>query len=93
MKKFIEGLSYAYNRNIGWQDRTIRSVIGVICLIGAIYYASINLTYSLVFGILAIAQFGTVFSAKCIICYFAGVCTIDSKEKKKLDAKGIAYKA
>lgn len=91
MNRFIKGITYSYNRNIGWQDRTIRTIVGIIAIIGAIYYYKTNLLASILLGVLAIAQFGTVLSARCIICYFAGKCTIDNKEKKVLDAKAIQY--
>ena len=91
MNNLIKGITYSYNRNIGWQDRTIRTIVGIAATVGAIYFLSSNITYSILLGALAIAQFGTVFSARCIICYFTGQCTIDSKEKKSLQSKGINY--
>ncbi len=84
-------MTYSYNRNIGWQDRTIRIIVGVGATIGAIYFLKRNVTYSILLGVLAVAQFGTVLSARCIICYFTGQCTIDGKEKKSLQTKGINY--
>jgi len=65
--------------------------VGILAVIGAIYFFKTNLLASVLLGILAIAQFGTVLSARCIMCYFAGKCTIDSKEKKALQAKAIPY--
>jgi hypothetical protein len=91
MNNLIKGITYSYKRNIGWQDRTIRTIVGIAATVGAIYFLSSNITYSILLGVLAIAQFGTVFSARCIICYFTGQCTIDSKEKKSLQSKGINY--
>jgi len=91
MNSFIKGITYSYNRNIGWQDRTIRTIVGIGPTIGVIYFLKSNITYSILLGVLAIAQFGTVLSARCIICYFAGQCTIDNKEKKSLQSKGINY--
>ena len=91
MNKFIKGITYSYNRNIGWQDRTIRTIVGVLAIVGAIYFFKTNLLASILLGVLAIAQLGTVLSARCIICYFAGKCTIDNKEKKVLQAKAIPY--
>jgi hypothetical protein len=91
MNNLIKGITYSYNRNIGWQDRTIRTIVGIAATVGAIYFLSSKITYSILLGVLAIAQFGTVFSARCIICYFTGQCTIDSKEKKSLQSKGINY--
>jgi hypothetical protein len=91
MSNFIKGITYSYNRNIGWQDRTIRTIVGIGATIGAIYFFKSNITYAVLLGILAIAQFGTVLSARCIICYFTGQCSIDGKEKRNLEAKGINY--
>lgn len=87
----LKGITYSFNRNIGWQDRTIRTVIGIIATIGAIYFAKLNLTYTLLLSVFSIAQFGTVLSAKCIVCNFAGQCTIGTKEKKTLKMKEIEY--
>ncbi len=91
MNSFIKGITYSYNRNIGWQDRTIRTIVGIGAAIGAVYFLKSNSTYSILLGILAIAQFWTVLSARCIICYFTGQCTIDNKEKRSLQVQGIKY--
>lgn len=91
MDKFIKGISYSFNRNIGWQDRTIRTLIGISAIIGSLYFLKSNTTYSILLGVLAIAQLGTVFSARCIICYFTGLCTITVSEKNKLNKKEINY--
>jgi hypothetical protein len=91
MSNFWKGITYAYNRNIGWQDRTIRTIVGIAATVGAYYFASTNMTYTILLGVLAIAQFGTVLSARCIMCYFAGMCTIDSKERQSLKANGIPF--
>ena len=91
MNHLLKGITYSYNRNIGWQDRTIRTLVGIGATIATFYFFNHNLTYSVLFGVLAIAQFGTALSARCIMCYFAGLCTIDNKEKKNLDIKKIAY--
>ncbi|MEM6843093.1 MAG: DUF2892 domain-containing protein [Bacteroidota bacterium] len=91
MNRLVKGITYSYNRNIGWQDRTIRTVVGILAVVGAIHFFKINLLASILFGVLAVAQFGTVLSARCILCYFAGKCTIDAKEKQSLQAKNIPY--
>lgn len=91
MNKFIKGITYSYNRNIGWQDRTIRTIVGILATTGSVYLFRTNLLASILLGVLAFAQFGTVLSARCIMCYFAGKCTIDSKEKRALEAKAIPY--
>jgi hypothetical protein len=91
MNRFITGITYSYNRNIGWQDRTIRTILGILAIIGAIYFYKINVPASILLGVVAIAQLGTVISARCILCYFAEKCTIDNKERKTLQAKSIPY--
>jgi len=89
--KLLKGITYGFNRNIGIQDRIIRTLIGIIAMFGAIYFSSSNTTYSIGLGILAIAQFGTVLSSRCIMCYFLGACTIDNNEKKSLKNRGIKF--
>ncbi len=91
MNNLKRGISYSFNRNIGVMDRTIRTMVGIVAVVGAIYFASSNLLYTSLLGVLAIAQFGTVFSSRCILCYFTKQCTITENEKKILKAKGIKY--
>ncbi|WP_167852252.1 YgaP-like transmembrane domain [Hymenobacter elongatus] len=91
MNRFRTGITYAYRRNIGWQDRTIRTLLGVGATAGAVYFFQRNTPAALVLALFALAQFGTVFSARCIICYFAGQCTIDRREKSRLHAQGVPY--
>jgi hypothetical protein len=91
MADFIKGITYSYNRNIGWQDRTVRTIVGIAAIFGAIYFSKLNITYSVLLAVLAVAQIGTVISARCVICYFTGQCTIGSAEKRRLDAKGIKH--
>lgn len=38
MKKLIKGITFSYNRNIGWQDRVIRAIIGAGAAIGSVYF-------------------------------------------------------
>ncbi|MEA1787749.1 hypothetical protein U1E44_16755 [Arenibacter sp. GZD96] len=56
MNNLIKGITYSYNRNIGWQDRTIRTIIGIAATVGAIYFLSSNITYTL-----APNKFGVIF--------------------------------
>ncbi len=91
MNYILKGITYSYNRNIGWQDRTVRSLVGIGALVASVYLMNSNLLLSIGLATLFIAQLITVLSAKCIICYFAGVCTISINEKDSLDKKGIAY--
>jgi hypothetical protein len=50
MNNLIKGITYSYNRNIGWQDRTIRTIVGIAATVGAIYFLSSNITYSILLG-------------------------------------------
>ena len=93
MKKISKGFSCAFNRNIGWQDRTIRTIAGIAATVGAFYFYTSNTTASVILGVLAIAQGWTVLSARCIICYFIGQCTISSAEKTILESKGVKYES
>lgn len=89
MKKLLKGFSYAFDRNIGWQDRTIRTIVGIGAAFGAFYFLKSNSIAAISLTVLAIAQFWTVLSARCIICYFTGQCTISTKERNILLGKGI----
>lgn len=91
MNYFLKGITYSYHRNIGWQDRTVRIIVGILSTIGAVYFFNDKILYSILLSVFTIAQFGTVLSTKCIMCYFAGLCTIDVKERKNLDGRGIVY--
>lgn len=91
MSKLTTALSYAYDRNIGWQDRTLRTVAGVAAAAGAVYFWPERPLYTALLGVLAVAQAGTVLSARCILCYLADACTIDSRERSRLGSRGIPY--
>jgi Protein of unknown function (DUF2892) len=91
MKKILKGFSYAFRRNIGWQDRTIRTIMGIAATIIAVYFFKTNVAAAIVLAVFALAQFYTVLSAKCIMCYFMGQCTISPKEKNQLIKKGIDF--
>lgn len=91
MKKIFKGLSYSFYRNIGWQDRTIRTIIGISAIVGAFYFLKTNSDVAIGLSVLAVAQFWTVLSAKCIICFFMGRCTIGYKEKEDFKKKGLSY--
>jgi hypothetical protein len=91
MSKLLKGLTYSYNRNIGWQDRTIRTILGIIAGYGVIYFHSSNFVIALVLGVIFLAQLITVFSAKCMICYFMGASTITKAERKSLTSREIPF--
>jgi hypothetical protein len=90
MNKILNGLTYSYNRNIGWQDRIIRTSIGTLAAGGVIYFYTSNFTLTTILGVISLAQVITVISAKCMICYFTGTCTITSVEKASLHARGVS---
>ena len=89
MKKIFKGFSYSFLRNIGWQDRTIRTIVGIGATVGAFYFLKTNSIVAIALAVLAVAQFWTVLSARCIICFFIGQCTISTKERNQLSSKGI----
>ncbi len=91
MNYFIKGITYSSNRNIAWQDRTIRTIFGIAAIIGAVYFFRTNSVLAFALVVFALAQAWTVISAKCIVCYFIGQCTISKNEKKSLDSKGILH--
>jgi hypothetical protein len=65
--KILAGVTCSYKRNIGWQDRVIRTIFGVLSLAGAI--TSILRTSPSILGVLFMAQVVIVFSSRCPICY------------------------
>lgn len=89
MNNILKGLTYSYHRNIGWQDRTIRTIFGLLSLAGAIFFYKSNPGVAAACAVLVFAQGITVLSSRCMICYFLGRCTITTSEKKSLDARGI----
>jgi hypothetical protein len=91
MSKILKGLTYSYNRNIGWQDRIIRTFVGILAIAGAIYFYPSNFAFFSILAGVVLAQIITVFSARCMICYFMDRCTITGAEKESLRAKGVLY--
>jgi hypothetical protein len=91
MPKILKGVTYAYQRNIGWQDRTVRAILGTMALIGAIHFYPQDVITSAVLALLFLAQVVTVLFSRCMICYFMGACTITASEKRALKAKGSGY--
>jgi hypothetical protein len=91
MNYLLKGITYSYNRNIGWLDRTVRSSVGAMAFVGSVYFMDSNLMAATGLALLFIAQLVTVLTAKCILCFFMGVCTITQREKRSLDERGISY--
>ncbi|MEM8534876.1 MAG: DUF2892 domain-containing protein [Chloroflexota bacterium] len=90
MKRLTTGMSYTFNRNLGWQDRLIRAVgsLGILTLYGfGIFSGPIGLILAILAGMVLV----TAVISRCSICYIAGVCTIGPKERMKLDNSGIKY--
>ncbi len=44
MNKLIKGITYSFNRNTSWQDRTIRTIMGVGTTVGVVYFFDKNLS-------------------------------------------------
>ena len=91
MENILRGLTYSYGRNVGWQDRTIRAIFGLICLGGTIYFYSTNFKVAAILGALFLAQLITVTSSRCVICFFLGRCTITGSEKSALRSRNIRF--
>jgi hypothetical protein len=68
---------------------SVLGLVGIGATIGAFYFLEVNSIVAIASAVLAAAQFSTVLSARCIICYFAGQCTISAKERNALTEKGI----
>ena len=90
MNRFIKGLSYAFNRNLGLKDRVIRTIIASMVLISW-FYGVVNGVLGTSLGVLAIMILGTAVSARCGVTYWMKANTMSEKEKKRLDAKKISY--
>ena len=93
MSKLTRALTYAFDRNIGWQDRTIRTVLGLAAAAGAVYLYPERPVAVALLAVYAAAQAWTVLSAKCIVCYALGYCTIDRRERSRLSAAGKPFEA
>jgi hypothetical protein len=92
MNNLLKGLTYSYGRNIGWQDRAIRSAIGIAAVVGTVYYyLNGDTLLAGMLCILFIAQLATVLTAKCMICFYTGTCTITPTEKRSMDKRGVPY--
>ena len=90
MNRVLKGLSYTFSRNIGWQDRIVRAVIGAV--MPAAYLLGITHgVIGIILGTVGVMLLATAIVARCSICYMAGVCSIDAKERQALDKKGIRY--
>lgn len=90
MNRFIKGLSYTFNRNLGKMDRIIRAIIAVI-LISSWYSGFVSGILGIALVILALMILGTVATSRCGITYWLDANTMSQKEKKELDKKGISY--
>lgn len=90
MKRFVRGLSYMFNRNIGIEDRVIRTVIAIAVLISW-FFGLIAGVAGTILGVLAIMILGTAASARCGVTYWMNANTMREAEKKRLDDKNISY--
>lgn len=90
MNRFLKGLSYGFSRNLGKNDRIIRTVIALLVL-ASWAFGAISGTIGIILGVFAIMILGTAASARCGVTYWMNACTISENEKAQLDAKGIKY--
>ena len=90
MKRFINGLTYGFKRNLGKKDRLIRAIISVMVLTTWAFGWLTGIA-GLVLGILALMVLATAFAARCGINYWLNINTMSSAEKKSLDLKSIDY--
>lgn len=90
MRRFIKGLSYSFNRNIGIEDRVIRMVIA-LAVLASWFFGVISGVVGVVLGIIALMILGTAAVARCGVTYWMNANTMSKAEKKKLDDKNICY--
>ncbi len=90
MNRFIKGLSYTFNRNLGKMDRIIRTIIAVI-VISSWYFGFVSGIIGTTLAILALMILGTVATSRCGVTYWLDANTMSQKEKKEFDKKGISY--
>ena len=90
MNRFIKGLSYSFQRNIGGMDRTIRTVIAVTVLL-AWSLGIIQGTFAFTLSILVVMILATAVTSRCGVTYWLNANTMTEAEKRKLDEKNISY--
>lgn len=90
MNRFIKGMSYAFGRNLGWQDRLVRAALS-LGVLTAYFLGIISGPVGIILAIIAGMLLVTAVIARCSICYIAGICTIKANERARLDDKGIPY--
>ncbi len=90
MNRFQKGLSYTFRRNIGIEDRMIRTVVAVAILLAWIFGVVAGVVGTIL-GILAIMILGTAASARCGVTYWMKANTMGQAEKNSLDKKHICY--
>lgn len=90
MKRVLKGLSYTFSRNLGWQDRLLRAVVG-FAVLTSWYFGYIAGAAGIILGVLALMILGTAAAARCSITYMANGNTMSRAEKAKLEARGIQF--
>ena len=90
MNRFLKGLSYTFNRNLGRTDRMIRLVLA-LAVLATWYGGIISGLLGTILGVLAIMILATAAVARCGVTYWMDANTMSENEKKRLDAKGIKY--
>ena len=90
MNRFIKGLTYTFNRNLGRLDRILRTSIAFV-VISTWYFGLIPGIIGSVIGILALMILGTAVISRCGVTYWLDANTMSQEEKKEFDLKGISY--
>lgn len=90
MNRLIKGMSYTFKRNLGWQDRLIRTVTSLGILL-VYFLGMLPGAVGVVLAVIAGMVLATAVVSRCSICYIIGKCTIDAKERAALDARDIPY--
>jgi len=90
MNRFIKGLFYTFNRNLGKKDRIIRAITAVI-VISSWYFGYVSGIVGTAMVILALMILGTVVTSRCGVTYWIDANTMSQEEKKEFDKKGISY--
>ena len=90
MRRFIKGLSYTFDRNIGKTDRAIRTLVAIGVLI--LWILGVIAGWAgTVLGIFSVMILGTAASARCGVTYWMNSNTMSNAEKRSLKDRNIRY--
>jgi hypothetical protein len=90
MNRFFKGMSYTFNRNLGWQDRLIRFGFALLA-ISSWYFGIITGIIGVILAVSGFMILGTATISRCSITYFMNANTMGEAEKSKLAEKGIQF--